>query len=696
MTTINLSDTEPEPTEYSKKEVFDALSKIISGKDSKDKNNLDTLKKFTNNLESTDDSPKKDNEVIEISEVPKNKKNVSKTKIPKKTTKKMQKKISLEDEDFNIEEEDLIETKNKKPNLRNKTEDITILDDDDESLVETNFHDEKKENNLLGQKRKLNNTKTNLNTSKISNGKRGRPRKEDKEKLEKNANEKLNNEKIIEKIIEKNENEKMTNEKNENEKIIEKNEIEKIVNEKNENEKSYSTPSLVILSKLKDEFGMEKIIDTLCKDELDSNLKLDSMLKAIIESSGIDKFIFLIIKLLMTSSNSISFPKELIDTLSNIKTKISDKINDKEEIICEKIPEPKKKVEKKEEMEIKDIPDKENFEIQELNSTEEKNEIIESNNEIHELNETIENKKNDDFEIEEIKDNKKIKVRKPREKKIKEIKEIKEKKERKKYKKREKEKEETIEDIYKVDESEFNGSDDDILEKEKRIENNKNIFDDFLKENGITENEKQKNTKKISPKKNIEDPKIDNKELEDMINQVVELNNNKKNKKDISENSEEKNIDENNNESDNEEKKSNEKNSDEKSDNDLPPKNESEDIPSSEFTQKNVSIGLHFHKDKNGQVYKYFVHGLIGEDGRIFHCSDESCKGTAKYDVSNMEFKVMKEHSKNYDDHSYVINVKLEKDSKIFCALAATEKYNECQIFRKDGKRHVKYYKLDN
>ena len=97
MTTINLSDTEPEPTEYSKKEVFDALSKIISGKDSKDKNILDTLKKFTNNLESTDDSPKKDNEVIEISEVPKNKKNVSKTKIPKKTTKKMQKKISLED-----------------------------------------------------------------------------------------------------------------------------------------------------------------------------------------------------------------------------------------------------------------------------------------------------------------------------------------------------------------------------------------------------------------------------------------------------------------------------------------------------------------------------------------------------------------------------------------------------------------------
>ena len=56
----------------------------------------------------------------------------------------------------------------------------------------------------------------------------------------------------------------------------------------------------------------------------------------------------------------------------------------------------------------------------------------------------------------------------------------------------------------------------------------------------------------------------------------------------------------------------------------------------------------------------------------------------------------MKEHTKKYEDHYYVIDLKSEKDSKIFCALADNEKYNECQIFRKDGKRYVKYYKMNN
>ena len=193
-------------------------------------------------------------------------------------------------------------------------------------------------------------------------------------------------------------------------------------------------------------------------------------------------------------------------------------------------------------------------------------------------------------------------------------------------------------------------------EKQETIESIYNV-DDEVELNDSDE-------EKISSKKNNEEPKIDHEDLENSIN------------------SDEKNFDE--------------KNLEEKLNNDLPPKNENEDIPISELTQKNVNIGLHFHKDKNGKVYKYFVHGLIGENGRIFHCSDESCRGTAKYDVSNMEFKVMKEHTKKYEDHYYVIDLKSEKDNKIFCALADNEKYNECQIFRKDGKRYVKYYKMNN
>ena len=61
-------------------------------------------------------------------------------------------------------------------------------------------------------------------------------------------------------------------------------------------ENKNSPPSLILLSKIVEEFTYGLVLDTLLKSNLSVNVKLDSMLKGLIDSEGINKVILMLLK----------------------------------------------------------------------------------------------------------------------------------------------------------------------------------------------------------------------------------------------------------------------------------------------------------------------------------------------------------------------------------------------------------------
>ena len=57
-----------------------------------------------------------------------------------------------------------------------------------------------------------------------------------------------------------------------------------------------SSPSLILLSKIIEEFTFGLVLDTLLKSNLNENIKLDSMLRGLIDSEGINKVILMLLK----------------------------------------------------------------------------------------------------------------------------------------------------------------------------------------------------------------------------------------------------------------------------------------------------------------------------------------------------------------------------------------------------------------
>lgn len=57
-----------------------------------------------------------------------------------------------------------------------------------------------------------------------------------------------------------------------------------------------SSPSLIMLSKIVEEFTFGMVLDTLLKSNLSQNLKLDAMLQGLIDSEGINKVILMLLK----------------------------------------------------------------------------------------------------------------------------------------------------------------------------------------------------------------------------------------------------------------------------------------------------------------------------------------------------------------------------------------------------------------
>ena len=61
-------------------------------------------------------------------------------------------------------------------------------------------------------------------------------------------------------------------------------------------EDKHSSPSLILLSKIIEEFSFSVVLDTLLKNSLSQNLKLDSLLQGLIDAEGITKVILMLLK----------------------------------------------------------------------------------------------------------------------------------------------------------------------------------------------------------------------------------------------------------------------------------------------------------------------------------------------------------------------------------------------------------------
>lgn len=106
--------------------------------------------------------------------------------------------------------------------------------------------------------------------------------------------------------------------------------------------------------------------------------------------------------------------------------------------------------------------------------------------------------------------------------------------------------------------------------------------------------------------------------------------------------------------------------------------------------KKATSIGSHYNKTFDGEIYKYQVSNLDGKGNAVFKCYDEKCTGVGIYDIESKKFTVSQKHSLKYADHEFIINMEKENDN-IFKDLKTTGK-SDAQVFKENGERTVKMY----
>ena len=111
--------------------------------------------------------------------------------------------------------------------------------------------------------------------------------------------------------------------------------------------------------------------------------------------------------------------------------------------------------------------------------------------------------------------------------------------------------------------------------------------------------------------------------------------------------------------------------------------------------RKELGLGVHLHKDSNNNIYKYCLHHFLGETNAIFYCSDKECNSVATYNVDTKAFTITNEHSKEHDQHNYIMHFKNEKRDKLIMVEFEKKPFKDGQVFRRgEGKRIVQWYTI--
>ena len=111
------------------------------------------------------------------------------------------------------------------------------------------------------------------------------------------------------------------------------------------------------------------------------------------------------------------------------------------------------------------------------------------------------------------------------------------------------------------------------------------------------------------------------------------------------------------------------------------------------INNEEYELGEHFHKDKNGNIYKYNKHHFRVKNRISFNCADQKCKSRGLYFVNNMKFRVMTCHSISYEEHCYIKNKEKFNRHKAIFDDFKKKNCHEGQVFKNDiGDKLVKWY----
>jgi len=106
--------------------------------------------------------------------------------------------------------------------------------------------------------------------------------------------------------------------------------------------------------------------------------------------------------------------------------------------------------------------------------------------------------------------------------------------------------------------------------------------------------------------------------------------------------------------------------------------------------KKVTSIGSHYNKSEEGEIFKYQISSLDGKGKAIFKCYDDKCNAMGIYELESMKFSMTKKHNLKHAEHEYIMNYDKEGDT-VFKELIESEK-SDAQVFKENGERVVKFY----
>ena len=111
------------------------------------------------------------------------------------------------------------------------------------------------------------------------------------------------------------------------------------------------------------------------------------------------------------------------------------------------------------------------------------------------------------------------------------------------------------------------------------------------------------------------------------------------------------------------------------------------------INNEEYELGEHFHKEKNGKIYRYNKHHFRVKNKISFNCADLKCKSRGLYFINSMKFRVMTSHSLPYEEHNYIKNKeKFNRHKEIFDDFKKRN-CHEAQVFKNDiGDKLVKWY----
>ena len=118
--------------------------------------------------------------------------------------------------------------------------------------------------------------------------------------------------------------------------------------------------------------------------------------------------------------------------------------------------------------------------------------------------------------------------------------------------------------------------------------------------------------------------------------------------------------------------------------------NKYKQYPKNNISKNNKGLGLHLHKNRKGEIYKYLVHRVDGGKG-CYYCSDRNCRGVAILELKTKQFKITRKHTLKYNEHSFYVRI-LPNELSLFKYFKKIDK-NEAQvIYKLDGDVYAVFY----